>query len=150
MRTSRIVVAVVVAVLSLGVVGATAAAAKGKPLTKADYIAAADQICDARNEKLTDQVNAVVGSTPEDQLTTKQIKKVVKVLVTLTRKELKDIEALDEPAADRAQVKKILKETRAALDAVEKNPSQLVTNPEAFTKGADLAVAYGFQVCGQR
>jgi hypothetical protein len=150
MGVSRIVAAVSVAAMSLGVVGGTAAAAKGKPLSKAEYISAADQICDARNENLTDQLNPIIGNTPDSELTTQQIKKAVKVLVTLTRKELKDIEALDEPTADRAQVKKILKETRAALSAVEKNPSALVKNPEVFTKGADLAIAYGFEVCGHR
>jgi hypothetical protein len=150
MRIPRFIATIAVAVLSFGLVGATASAAKEKPLSKADYIAAADQICDARNEKLTDQLSPIIGNTPDSELTSQQIKKAVKVLVTLTRKELKDIEALAEPTADRAQVKKILKATRAALDRVERNPSELVKNPEVFTKGADLAVAYGFEVCGHR
>lgn len=140
----------VLVLLALGVVVAgcggsapadTSAAEMG--ITKADFIAQADAICKAGDDKIGEAAGMNATKKGQDEF-------VKNTIVPTIQSELDQVRALPVPAGDEDQVKAILDSGQDGLSEVQQDPSLLMdnkTNP--LDDSSKLAAQYGLKVCGQ-
>lgn len=148
MRTSEVRRIVAVALCSAGLVTlmgpATGAADR---LTKAEFIAAADELCTDTDQFLfyvTLSLTEEGQSTPPSDA---QIEEFSQHLVSSYREMIGEIRRLEEPRTDRARIKKLLTTLSEEIDAVEQDPL-LLREGEVWSKSGKLAKRYGFEACG--
>ena len=136
MRGMRAVAAALGAVVALGACGGGG----GERLSKADYIKQADAICKAATAA-TDKVAA-----PDSE---EGLPEYVGEIAKVADKMLKDLRALNGPAADEKTVDAIYDGYDQALKMITDDPSALMTLTESpFTEVEKQAQAYGFEECG--
>jgi aspartokinase len=118
--------------------------------TKGQFIKEASKIC----ERAEGERNAVVKSASKDlsganaQFTTAQLEELLTEAVPIYRKVADELEELDAPEGDEAQVEKIARELNKGFDEAEKDPKGAVTGSSAAFKGYDEAVSeYGLTKC---
>jgi hypothetical protein len=140
---------VVAALCAAGLVAlAGPAASAGGELTKAEFIAAADELCTDTDQYLS-FVTLTLTEEGQDLSvppTDAQLAAFTDVLVPAYRDLIDDLRALDEPRADRAKIKKLLKTLSKEVTAIEDDPLLLRKDP--LPKSSKLAKRYGFEACG--
>jgi hypothetical protein len=114
-----------------------------KPLTKKQYIAQANALCDAAGTAVTPirQRLGQSGGSP----TAQQIAAVVKALAPIVQHQIDKTRALQPPKSDQSKVKKILSAEQQALNKVKADPQVLGTSPGPFFTADTLARAYGLE-----
>jgi len=135
----------VVVVLGLGAFVDVAVAAPSTPLTKDQYVAAYNALCDDGITKVEDAINALPRDHDNDQ--------VANAIVPIYQQRLDDSRELVPPEQDRKQVKKLLAAQQTAIDSLKDDSEVLVSGgsaADAFTNGvgkhADkLAKRYGLE-----
>jgi hypothetical protein len=152
-----VVLAVLLAAVAPGSASAVVTGASGRsvatkssPMSKKDFVKAADNICRQANILLTDLVGRVVTTIGTRVPTSAQLQAYVQQADPIFRQQLSSIRALVPPRADRKKVRAMLDTLEKEIAAVEAHPEQLVstTTSPLFAKSAKLAHAYGFKVCG--
>jgi hypothetical protein len=140
-------------------IGSVATATEAKT-DRAPYIASADKICKASNDRLiaaakafeTHEVAKAKGARSKKTKVAKpeQVAAfLAKIGVKEVTEELKQLSLLKAPSGDADLIAGLLKKAQDALAAVEKDPKgSAYTDP--FGKVAKEFVAYGFTVCGHK
>jgi hypothetical protein len=143
----RRVAASALCVAGLVALAGPAARAAGE-LTKAEFIAAADELCTTTDDYLG-YVTLTLTEEGQDLSvppTDAQLAAFAEFLVPAYRDLIDDLRALEEPKADRAKIKKLLKTLSKEITAIEDDPLLLRKDP--LPKSSKLAKRYGFQACG--
>jgi rubrerythrin len=172
-RLSLIVVAAVLAVALLGGCGgggdstggsgSTSAEPTGStPLSKAEFIAQADGICEAANESQAPLQKKFEGlQKAEGPNAEQELGESMTALASAGQAETKEIRALVPPKKDAAEVKRLLDSEEAALatateaaTALEEGKAETfyglveaISAKSAVAQG--FAEGYGLKVCGQ-
>jgi hypothetical protein len=130
--------------------GTTASAGLGrsakntKPLTKAQFVAQANALCDAAavaaSSALQPFANIRSGSPSSQEITA-----FVTAYAAVVQNQIKQTQALKPPKRDQSKITKMLQETETALDAVKANPQLLGKSPNPFLAADTLARAYGLE-----
>jgi hypothetical protein len=127
---------------------AGATGATGEPLSKEEFIAEADAICQAGD----DEVDAAgqdffrEGGSPGKA---EEKAFILQVVVPNVQKQLDQIAELTPPEGDEDEVQAILESAQQGIDKIEKDPSLLGTAENPLDEGTKLAAEYGLEVCGQ-
>lgn len=134
-------------VLAMAFAG-TAVAAQGEPLSKPDYIKAADDICRQGNQ-LSEEAAATdfAGITANEEPSLERMTTYVGHIEPIVRQEIDSLRALPAPTADKKRLKKIYKLVEKGLDKVVADPG-LAVGSDVFAKANKAGRKYGFEVCG--
>ena len=148
MRKVGSVIIAALVVVAIGLAG-TAGAAQGGPLSKPDYIAAADNICRQANQlreeaASTAFADVAAGGQPTDDQTTNYVANIEPI----NSQQLDSLRALPAPKSDKKLLKKIYKLVEKAFDAISADPTVLSSGSNVFAKADKAAQKYGFKVCG--
>jgi hypothetical protein len=138
-------------VLTATVVTLAACGSSGPSQSKADFVRQADAVCKTDNAQLAALISHV-GSHP----TLSEVRGIyTSTVIPLFRKELRSLQALKPPAADRATVEKLLGDLSSGVDQLEagvRDAKTLAGLESIATPGlkraGDDARAYGMKVCG--
>lgn len=119
------------------------------PLTKADFVKQANQICRSGTEEKEKAVLKVAklatdsGKPPSTQT----VENVVNGVILPLYEEIVDqLAGLEAPEADQAQVEKMVSAYQADLGKAEAEPIK-ATKENLFRDANDLAEAYGIESC---
>jgi hypothetical protein len=120
------------------------------PLTKAEFIRQADQIClsgDSRIEAAADDLLAQGGEPPPSE-----VRRIARrIVVPGLEAEVQAIRALGAPAGDEAAVERILSATERGIAEIEADPESAIEGPTpGLRKAGRLAREYGSAECGAR
>jgi len=136
----RRISAYVTGALMIGSALTACGGASSSDVTKADYIEAADKICEASSAELD-----ALGTPATEE----EFNALVAQAVKIEHEELKALRALDMPKDDGAKLKAMYDEVESATDRIESDPSLLTSSSEdPFAESSKLADDYGFQMCG--
>lgn len=118
-----------------------------KSLTKAEFLAKANAICDAGNAQLQVDFEAL-GTNKPTQTQLKQV--VTDKLVPSVEAQIDAIRALGAPAGDEDQVRAILDAADAGIAKVKADPALIASNSnqDPLKESNELANAYGLTSCG--
>ncbi len=121
-----------------------------EPLSKAEFLRQADEIClssESRIEAAADDLVSAPGG-----LDPKAVSDVaINIAVPALEAEADAIEALGAPEGDEAEVEAIITATRRGIAQIEADPEALGRRPPTgLRKAQDLAEAYGSRECGFR
>jgi membrane protease YdiL (CAAX protease family) len=131
---------VVTGAVLLGAIGIAGAKASGHDA----YVQRADAIC----RVTTDEIDAVVedlGLDPSDA----DARGAGRKIVDLGRRELRQLRALDVPAADAGRAAAVYRAMEQAWDRVDRKGSVLFDEPGPFVRSTKLASQFGLEVCGR-
>lgn len=115
------------------------------PLTRDEFIAQADQICEAESQAAEEEL----ADYPEDPTEDEIRAAVTEIVVPSIDRQLESIGALEFPEGDEEEVGEILDQLREANDAVREDPL-LVNSPVGpFEEASQLAADYGMLNCSE-
>lgn len=134
--------------------GSTTVAAVTGPLTKAEFIKRADEICKKADKsvdfrapmyrEIHEKELSKLGPIPAEE-------KMIRVFIFPSiRKQVREIEALEPPVEDEKKIQRILTAIEVGMKKAEKEPyivSQEVRGKYPFVEVEGLARAYGFEEC---
>lgn len=112
------------------------------PISKADFITEAEQICTDGNEELQAAGEALGENPSQEQIAGF----AADTMVPNIQEQHDDIEALGAPEGDEDEVTAILDALQEAIDAVEADPGS-ITSSDPFTEANELATDYGLEGC---
>jgi hypothetical protein len=142
---------VFVVLLAASLVSVFAGPALAKPLSKPEYIKAADNIC-RQSQILLDEVGqALYADVPNGQdPTPEQFDAIGPEVEPILTQEIDSLRALPAPKADAKKLKKLYKLVEKGYNEIIDNPSLLggTEPPAVLKKASKKAAAYGFKVCG--
>ncbi len=121
-------------------------------LTKAQWIAKADAICQQGNQEINTAGKQLFGNQQAPPSQADQEKFASDTLVPNIQKQIDDIRALGAPSGDEDQVNAILDAAQKGVDQAKANPSLLTeqgSGQDPFAGANKLATQYGMKVCGQ-
>jgi hypothetical protein len=133
--------------------GATRVSARGDHEPKAVYVDRANHICAAASQLVNDVLDAAYADTARsDAQPAEREEAVVDQVAPIIRGEITALRHLPAPKGDEAPVKAIYDEMEGALATVEHDPSTFRfygqgTTEDPFSGPAELAAAYGLDVC---
>ena len=111
----------------------------GDPLSKEEFIAQADEICESGDAEIEQQA-IDLGPTPDaDAL-------VTTIIVPGTRDQVEQIRALTPPEGDEEEISEFLDTFDRGLDELENDPS-ILSKAVTIAEARRLAAEYGFQSC---
>jgi type IV pilus biogenesis protein CpaD/CtpE len=120
------------------------------PLTKAEFLRQADQIClsgDSQIEAAADDL-ATAGGEPSAA----EVRRIaLRIVIPGLEAEVRAIRALGAPAGDEAAVERILSATERGITQIEADPEAVIEGPPPGLREAGrLARRYGSDQCGAR
>jgi hypothetical protein len=113
-------------------------------LTKAEWIAKADAICQQGNQEINQAAHEQFGNQKPTAADVQQFARGVALLGT--QDQIDKIRALGAPSGDEDQVNKILDTVQADIDQAKSSGD---IEESTFDDGDALAQQYGLKVCGQ-
>jgi ABC-type lipoprotein release transport system permease subunit len=136
------------AVLALAVIGAGCGSSDDdsgtSSLTKSEWIAKADAICQQGNQEIEQAAQQQFGNQKPTAADVQQF--ATGTALPNTQTQINKIRALGAPSGDEDQVNKILDTVQADID---KAKSAGDIEESTFADGNALAKQYGLKVCGQ-
>jgi hypothetical protein len=136
------------AVLALGAIAAGCGGSSNdsstSDLTKAEWIAKADVICQQGNQEIEQAANEQFGNEKPSEADIQQFTQGVVLLGT--QDQVDKIRDLGAPSGDEDQVNKILDTVQADIDKAKSDGSSI--SESTFADGNALAKQYGLKVCG--
>jgi ABC-type lipoprotein release transport system permease subunit len=139
---------VLTAVLALAVIGAGCGSSDDdsgtSSLTKSEWIAKADAICQQGNQEIEQAAQQQFGNQKPTAADVQQF--ATGTALPNTQTQINKIRALGAPSGDEDQVNKILDTVQADID---KAKSAGDIEESTFADGNALAKQYGLKVCGQ-
>lgn len=144
-RRTRIAVAGLALTAVLLGCGAGDGGPGNEPLTRAEFIEQANTICNAANEVLRE---AMMEAFPADGKPNNEtgIRFTHEIWVPNLRQQLRDLRALEPPAADRPKIEAMLDELSRVTDRVDADPAIASEGP--FDRVTRRLTAYGIGPCG--
>jgi len=145
-RRGTVCLAAALAVVTLG-----AAVAMAAP-DKQEFIQQADAVCTKASADTSKQIDEQLPelATQSQAPHGAQLKTYVNIVISNIKKEIKGIKALGLPKGDEAQLNKLFAAVSKGLKTLKKHPEVLTgTGSNPLAKASQLALAYGFTVCGQ-
>jgi hypothetical protein len=127
----------------------TSAEQPSGPLTKAEFLKQADQICREGSEKKEDAVLSLAKSAAESKKppSPQALEKVAVVTIFPTYGEIIDqLGELEPPHKDTAQVEKMITKYEADLKIAEAEPIKAIKE-NLFAEANDLGDTYGLEAC---
>jgi hypothetical protein len=126
----------------------------GEALTKSQWIAQADAICEKGDEEIETEYRAFAeeeGLGEEDEPNEEQGTELVEtIIVPSTRSQHEQIGELAPPEGDEEQVSSLLDSLDEAISELEEDPQVLFdADADPFGPANEKAEAYGLQVCGE-
>jgi predicted RecA/RadA family phage recombinase len=119
-------------------------------LSKAEFIKQGDEICTAANdqnqkeaEEFAEENNFELEKASEEQLE----EAVAEVFAPSLSQQAEELAALGAPEGDEEQIEAIVVSLEDAAGEIEDDPT-VVFGPDALKEPKELAIAYGFKVCG--
>jgi hypothetical protein len=141
----------------VGVIAATALAVAGcggggdstTALTKAQFVKRVDALCEEREKERTDKVNAIAATLkPGQRLSNARQTEMVKTIIFPNyAKMIENVESLEPPKGDEAEIAAIVKAMKKAQKKVEADPRQAVFSVVMFEEADELATKYGLKHC---
>jgi hypothetical protein len=128
--------------------GEAAGAGDGKPLSKAEYIADADQICGETTLRL-----AVAQQERGQAESVEEVEEYVREdFVPIFSEQVEKLRELQPPKGDEKTVDAVYDAVDEALAEVREEPDLLLQTDVGgvFDKANRLARAYGFEQCGEK
>jgi NhaP-type Na+/H+ and K+/H+ antiporter len=113
-------------------------------LTKSEWIAKADAICQAGNQRDEQAAEQLFGNGKPTAAELQQF--VTETAIPDTQRQIDELRALGAPSGDEDQVNKILDTVQADIDQAKAAGD---INDQTFADANALAKQYGLQVCGQ-
>jgi hypothetical protein len=150
MRRRSTASAAILAALALaaGACGGDDDGDSAEPLTKAEFIEQADQICEQTNDATQAEVNEFLGGASPTDATLPDVAELVAAGI---QDQVSGIRDLVPPEGDEQEVDAILDKADEGAEQIQEEPGSLgrtgVPNP-SLEEANQLAVDYGLQVCG--
>lgn len=143
-KLTAILAALAVAVAAFAVAGCgddsdDTDTASGDPLSKEEFIAQADEICETGDAQIEQEALELGTNADADTL-------VTTVIVPGTRTQVEQIRALVPPEGDEETINEFLDTFDRGLDELENDPSILV-KAKTIAEARQIATAYGFNSC---
>lgn len=131
---------------------ATNPASRTGPLTKAQYIAAADRVCKATTDKIATAATKLresaekTGTLPVRQVTTFLTKTSLPAYDAM----LDDLRELAPPEDDEKTIDGLIAALAGAIDTAKSDPVKYSksSSPDPFDNANKRAISYGMKVCG--
>ena len=123
---------------------ADAPAPEPEPLSKAEFVAQADEICAEGNQELETAAEDVSAEPTDEEIA----EFADDVLVPNLQQQHDDLAALGAPEGDEDAVQAILDALQDGIDVVEDDPATLLSSDDPLEEATDLAAAYGLAECG--
>jgi hypothetical protein len=117
-------------------------------ITKEDFIAQADQICDEGNKQTEQQLEQQFGN----KVTDAQLPQIASAVSDSIKNQVSQIRALGAPEGDEDTVNSFLDAAEKGADEIAQDPSQVQSQGEPnadIAKANQEAKQYGLNVCGQ-
>ena len=116
------------------------------PLSKSQFVAKANAICEKGNRAINKAVGQAFGKTKASSSQLQQF--AMQTVIPNIQQQTTAVEALQPPSADADQVKAITAAAQQALDKARSDPS-LFTQPgnTVFAQADKLSKAYGLDQC---
>jgi hypothetical protein len=116
-------------------------------VSKAKFLAQAEEICEDAANKKSDAVAAAMQELGTGKPSSPDLAKMVEtVVIPIYAETIEQIDHLEAPEADRAQIENIVQEYEVALGVAEKSPDKAV-HQYLFGDAVKAAEAYGFEGC---
>ena len=141
-RAAMIAAAVAVALAVFAACGSSS-----KPLSKADYIAKADNVCQQTTEQIVAATKDLRHPSPAQVVDATKTR-----IVPLLQRQDKDLAKLEPPVADQAAVHKFLTDLQAVTDEIANDTKAFVQArgvSQLATAASTEAHTYGFKVCAK-
>lgn len=118
-------------------------------LTKAQFVKKVDALCEEREKERTAKVSAIASSLkPGERLSNaRQTKMVESIIFPSYAKMIENVESLEAPEGDQAEINEIIKAMEKAQNKVEADPRQAVFSVVMFEEANSLAKKYGLLHC---
>ena len=113
-------------------------------LTKSEWIAKADAICQQGNQEINQAAHEQFGNQKPTAADIQQF--VTGTAIPNTQSQVDQIKALGAPSGDEDEVNKLLETVQADIDKAKSDPSN---SENDFDDSNALAKQYGLKVCGQ-
>jgi hypothetical protein len=145
--------AVAALVAGCGSDSSTSAAAteeSSAPLTKADFVKQATQICHQGVKEKEKAVSDLLEKTASQKggASSQDVKGLMEDSVLPTYSDVVDqLGQLSPPKGDQAKLDKILQKYEAALKSVEADPAKAAEGENPFAAADEGAIAYGLEAC---
>lgn len=132
--------------------GATGATGSTGPLSKTEFIAAADAICEESEASEVDQLEELFPDVADpSDLNDGQFQVLAdEVVVPSLQSQLDQIRALTPPDGDEDAINEITDQLEEGIAEIEDDPSVLSSGaaPSTLQEASALAQDYGFEECG--
>jgi hypothetical protein len=143
-KLAAIVAALAIAIAAFAVAGCgddgdETETSSAEPLSKEEFIAQADEICESGDAEIEQQaLDLGTGVDPDTLVTT--------VIVPRTRDQVEQIRTLVPPEGDEDEINEFLDTFDRGLDELENDPA-ILTKAETIAEARKLASDYGFKSC---
>lgn len=117
---------------------------QAEPLSKADFVAQADEICAEGNAEMVAAAESFSDAPSDEEIT----QFAEDVFVANTQQQHDDISDLGAPEGDEDEVQAILDALQSGIDVVKEDPTSLLSSDDPLREASDLAAAYGLVECG--
>lgn len=122
------------------------AGGEGQTATKADFIAASNEVCAKSKRRMTAEIGLRVRAGAEEKAEPEAL--VEEVIGPGFEKQIRDIRALGPPPEGSREVDRMLRALQATLDEARAKPAAIAYGERSFAKSERLAKAYGIPECG--
>jgi hypothetical protein len=141
---------VALALAGCGGDGETTTTTTSAPLTKAEFLRQADQICLSGDTRIEAAADDLLAAEPEPPPA--QVRRIaLRIVVPGLEAEVRAIRALGAPAGDEAAVERILRATERGIAQIGADPEGVISGPPAgLLEAGRLARRYGSEECGAR
>lgn len=138
-----------IAALALVAGGCGSGGSSTTAVTKAQFVKKVDALCEEREKERSAKVSAIISKLkPSEKLSnTQQTKMVETIIFPSYAKMIENVESLEAPAGDQAEINKIIKAMEKAQNKVEADPRQAVFSVVMFEEANGLATKYGLKHC---
>jgi hypothetical protein len=152
-----LIAAAIVAALLVAGCGGSDDSSSGKSISKEEFIAKADAICKAGNERMEKELfkflrQSRTGGSLRKPSVEQNEKFIVAVLIPNLKREIKEIKALGVPDGDEERIDALIAALEEGLKTAEDKTATVAagTSDIVFGIASRLAGEYGATVCGSR
>ncbi len=122
-------------------------------MSKSEYVAQANQVCEKGSQSLETDFAVFVKEAEgkKSQAKAEYVKLVETVIAPNVEAETEELRELGAPEGDLAKVKEILKAREESIAIAEEDPEAVIHNSEkVFGKASKVAGEYGLKACATR
>lgn len=141
--------AALLAALVLAGCGGSSDDSSAPALTKAEFVAKGDAICERTDKRQATEFGVYVEENGENKSKAGEEDLVTNIGLPAIRIEIEELRELGVPAGDEEEIAAILDEAEEAVEEAEEDPGKVLREADdPFREVEKLAKAYGFKECG--